>query len=424
MTKVEQSLTALLKCALHRSAPQDPELSPENWFELIKLAERHKILPLILDAAVRLPSLQKAAQSAAAAGAGLLLKKWIDEAVDQAGSQAIQENEFLNLMLELRAVGLEPIVVKGAVCRALYPNPILRPSVDDDLLIDPDQALVYHNEMLARGLIYDDAPKPPEQNWEQSYHREDSNLYLELHKSLFEPDSEVFAGWNECFADAAARAVTFRLQDVELRTLAPTDHLLFLILHAYKHFLHSGFGLRIVADVCLYSQAYAEQIDFQKILGICAGLRCERFTAAVYRIGEKYLDLPMPPAFAETEADEASLLADVLEAGLHGQDVNRLHSANIVLQTVASERQGRGRSKPGLRASLFPSAAVLEGKYPYLRKHRYLLPVAWTQRVFSYLNERRRHRGSVNPTASLRIGRERVALLEEYGVIDPAPKDS
>ena len=427
MTNLDLALMELLRRGLRGGEAEDPGLSPEEWLRLLRKADFHKLLPLVLDQALRLPSLRQAAAAERAAASadsgkqdpaseGRPLAALQNSAVEQACRQAMQENEFLNLLLELRAAGLEPLVVKGPVCRALYPNPLLRPSVDDDLLVPADLAPAFHRFFLAHDLPADDPAADPETAWELSYHKPNSPLYIELHVGLFDPDSEVFRGWNSCFDGAWDRAVPAQIQDVTLKTLCPTDHLLFLILHAFKHFLHSGFGLRIISDIALFAEAHEGEVDFARIRAVCGSLRCLEFTAAVFDIAEKYLGIPRPAAFSDVSVDEAPLLADVLEAGIHGQDVDRLHSANITLGTVADERQGRSAKAKGLRASVFLPADRLKSRYPFLERRPWLLPVAWTKRVFTYLRDRRQHSG-VHPTASLRIGRERVALLEKYHII-------
>ena len=435
MTDVERALLDLLKCGLHGDKPEDPQLSREDWVLLLQKADFHKLLPLIVDCAGNLPSLRRAfAQVPSAvpeqkdekqaspeqksAHFTDSFKSIRDEAFSQACRQAIQENEFLNLLLELRAEGLDPLVLKGPICRALYPNPLLRPSVDDDLLIRSDQAAAFHRALLSHNLNADDPAADPDKAWELSYHRPDSPLYIELHKQLFDPDSPAFSGWNSYFEEADARAVPAQIQDVTLRTMCPTDHFLFLLLHAFKHFLHSGFGLRIISDIALFAQAEADRIEFDRICEACGKLRFLRFAAAIFRISEKYLGIPAPAAFSAVETDEGPLLVDVLDAGIHGQDINRLHSANITLQTVSAARQGRARPQGGLRASLFPSAAKLAGKYPFLERRPWLLPAAWALRIGGYLKERRTYSRQVHPTASLRIGRARIELLEHYDIID------
>lgn len=413
MTRAEEAFLALVRAGIQGEKPADPALDGSEWEAVLELAERHKLLPLVLDAAFGLRSLM--AQGTGKQPVDVLEQR--KTVLDQVGRQAIQENEFLNLILALRARGLEPLVVKGAICRKLYPKPMLRPSVDDDLLIRPEQAAAFHAALQELDLKPDNPRYDPETDWELSYHRPGSPLYVELHKALFDPASPVFASFNSYFADTAAHPARVRIQDVELLTAAPTDHLLFLLLHAYKHFLFSGFGLRIVADVCLFSRGHAAEIDFPAVLAACTDLRCERFAAAVFRIGEKYLDIAAPEAFG-LPVDEAPLLADVLSSGNLGEDIDRLHSAHITLQTVAADRLG-ARAGGTIRNTVFLPASALSGRYPYLKKCPWLLPVAWVSRTATYAMGRlRRKSGAERPAASLRIGKNRVDLLRAYHIID------
>lgn len=423
MKRSDEALLQLVRAALQGEKPADPQLSGKQWSELFRRADHHKLLPLVLDAAIALPSLRRLSapqpgQTGFTADPdGPDVKALRQRVMAEISRQAIQENEFLNLILTLRERGLEPMVVKGCLCRSLYPKPLLRPSVDDDLLIRPEQAPSCHAALLELGLTEDHETCDPETDWELSYHKPESPLYVELHKCLFDPDSPVFSGFNSLFAGAFETAERTRVQDVDLLSPAPEQHLLFLILHAYKHFLFSGFGLRIVADVCLYSRAYADRIDFDRLLATCEALRCHLFAAAVYRIGARCLGIPAPAAFDALQVDETALLEDVLDAGLHGTEIDRLHSANITLRTVAEDRQGRQSRSGGLRTSLFPPAKVLESRYGFLRKRPWLLPVAWVRRLGAYVTDRRGH-GQTHPTATLRIGRQRVKLLETYGIVD------
>lgn len=41
--------------------------------------------------------------------------------------------------------------------------------------------------------------------------------------------------------------------------LAPTDHLLCLLCHAYKHFLYAGFGIRHVCDIGIFAEPDLER---------------------------------------------------------------------------------------------------------------------------------------------------------------------
>ena len=411
MTAVESALLALTAAAIHGEAPQDPALSAAEWADLFRLSERHKLLPLIADAAAPLPSLHAAVGQAG----GPDWNQVTTTVYSEVNRQMYQENEFLNLLLDLRAAGLEPLVLKGPILRALYPKPLLRPSVDDDLFIPPERAEDYHRALLARDLNADLPAADPQTADELSYHRPESPLYIELHKALFDTGSAVFAGYNDGFTASPDVPETVRIQDVTIRTLPPTEHLRFLLLHACKHFFHSGFGLRIVSDICLFARAYAERIDFSAVRAACAGLHCERLADAIFRIGEKHLGIPAPICFAG-DVEEAALLADVLDAGLHGATLDRLHSSSVTLETIASARTGTA-VRSGLRQAMFPPLSRLKGRYPFLEKHPWLLPWAWARRAAGFAVGRLRGKESA-PADSLRIGKERVALLREYELID------
>ena len=105
----------------------------------------------------------------------------------------------------------------------------------------------------------------------------------------------------------------------------------------------------------------------------------------------------------------------MLSGGLYGvEDLNRAHSSTLTLEAVAAQK--RGRRRKGALGSVFLPRRSLEGRYKYLKRFPVLLPAAWIQRAWNYLTERRA--GSVSPSETLKIGRERIALLKEYGIID------
>ena len=297
----------------------------------------------------------------------------------------------------------------------LYPRPSFRPSVDEDLFIRPEEFPVYHQAMLDYGLTPVNPDEDMEKAHEVAYQDKERHLYIEVHKQLFAPDSAAFAELNDFFEGAFDRTVEVQIEDVTLRTLAPTDHLLYLIFHAYKHFLHSGVGIRQIADMALFSNAYGEEIDWNRICEDCQAAGIATFTAALLRIAHKHLTLKaIPEAFAAIETDEQPLLEDILTGGLYGTvDIDRVHSANMTLDAVAAQKQGRRGS--GVWRSLFPGKAYLQSHFPYAKKHPPLLPLAWAQRLINYL----RHRSgpAANPVESIRIGQARIALLEQYDVL-------
>ena len=110
-------------------------------------------------------------------------------------------------------------MVKVIICRRLYPNPDLRMSSDEDVLIPPDQFAACHEVMTRLGMV----PESDDfEDYEIPYSRPGGALYVELHKSLFPDESEAYGHFNRFFQDIRSRMV-----EVDgIPTMAPTDHML------------------------------------------------------------------------------------------------------------------------------------------------------------------------------------------------------
>ena len=385
------------------------EITANEWQALFHLARIHNVLPLFYEAIYEQPSL---------ATEPMLLATAKQQVRRQVIMQSIRTNEFLQLNSRLLAAGIKPVVVKGIVCRNLYRHPDHRPSSDEDVLIPEDQFEICHKVLTEFGM----AAQSRTDTYEVPYRKEGSPLYIELHKSLFPPENDAYGDMNRFFEDVQTKVVTVDIQGHCICTLAHTDHLFYLICHAFKHFLHSGFGIRQVCDITLYANAYGLQVDWEQMLENCKAIHAEKFAAAIFAIGKNYLvfnpeQAAYPAIWQTIEIDEIPMLNDLLCGGLYGDSsMSRKHSSNITLDAVASQKSGKN-AKSILAKSLFPSAAKLEGRYPYLKKHPYLLPVAWCNRLLKYAQEIRNTRDS-NVADALNIGNKRIELMKIYGVLE------
>ena len=389
-------------------------LEAQDWAALFRLAQAHHVLPMIFEAVYTCP-----AARCADAQLMLLAKRQTMQSVMM---QAMKTGDFLALMKHLQAAGVTPCVVKGIVCRSLYPNPDHRVSGDEDVLIPPEQFERCHEAMLAFGM----QPADPQQDiraaHEVPYGKPGSPLYIELHKYLFPPESDAYGDFNRFFSDVHAHTIEIVVDSVPLTTLSPTDHFFYLICHAFKHFLHSGFGIRQVCDIVLFAGRYGCEIDWAAVLENCRDIRADQFAAALLRIGRKYLGFDpnaagVPQVWQEITVDEGPMLDDLLDSGVFGDaTMSRKHSSTMTLNAVAADRRGRKAGRNVLR-TLFPGRKALEGRYPFLRTKPWLLPVAWARRIAHYAAERRGAGADNKATESLRIGSERMELLRRYGII-------
>lgn len=372
-----------------------------DWPAIFTLANQQKLLPILFETARKMPAAEENVA---------LFAVTKQQVIGQVLNQTVRSAEFSDLYHKLRSAGLHPIVVKGQLCSRLYPLKDHRISADDDLYIPDAEFMVCHEQLLANGLTTGTPTDELASADEVSYTKNDSPLYIELHRHLFDSAEDAHDELNHFFAD---------LKPVEsdgLLAMPPHEHLLYLILHAYKHFVRSGIGLRQFCDIGLWARAYHAEIDWQRLHDQCASVHAATFAAAAFRIARDYLgidfDLPMP---WDASIDVEPLLHDTLCGGVYGSnDLTRLHSSTVTLNAVKASRTGE---KSSVLRTVFPKREYLERRYPYLKKRPYLLPVAWAQRIAHYASEKQS--GADNSASgSIKLGKERIELMKRYGIMD------
>lgn len=412
MERIYELFLEAMRAALEdRQVDWGTGVTPEEMCQLMDLAVEHHVLPMVFEAVYACP--------ATTAMDGVLFMHCKRSTVQSVMTQALKTEDFLALNHHLRKNGVKPLVVKGIICRNLYPRPDYRFSGDEDVLCGEHQFKACHKAMIDFGM---EPCAPSLESYEVPYRKEDSALYIELHKSLFPRDSDIFSDCNRFFDDSFDRLVEIDIQGEPVATLSHTDHMLYLILHAFKHFLHSGFGIRQVCDMVLFGNAYGEYVDWDYVLSKCRSIRADKFAAALFAIGEKYLGFSpekacYPHIWQQIEVDEEALLADLLYGGIYGSsDRSRVHSSNMTLNAVSADKKGK-KSRGNLLKTVFPPAKSLEGRYPYLHRMPFLLPVAWTSRIFGYAKESIAEPDSAAAEV-IRTGSKRIELLRHYDIID------
>ena len=372
-----------------------------DWPAIFTLANQQKLLPILFEAVRKMPAAEENA---------VLFAVTKQQVIAQVMHQTMRASEFADLYQKLRAARLHPIVVKGQLCSRLYPLKDHRISADDDLYIPDAEFMACHEQLLANGLTTDTPTDELATADEVSYTKKGSPLYIELHRHLFDSAEDAHDELNHFFAD---------LNPVEidgLLAMPPHEHLLYLLLHAYKHFVRSGIGLRQFCDIGLWARAYHGEIDWQRLHEQCESVHAATFAAAAFHIAGDYLgiefDLPAPWSEA---VDVEPLLHDSLCGGVYGSnDLTRLHSSTVTLNAVKASRTGE---KSRVLRTVFPKREYLERRYPYLKKRPYLLPVAWVQRLAHYASEKQS--GTDNSASgSIKLAKERIELMKQYDIMD------
>lgn len=278
MTKAEEAFLVILKDAIH---PNDKpsELPSYDWVSIFDVAKKQNLFPLIYDAAIQYSSFSEFDSanpqyfSAATAAMTVQMKK---------------TEQFIDLYRSFLSFGFAPITMKGIICRSLYgERGDFRPSGDEDILVDKKDYEKAVEILTTCGYGSDEQPdKALKVVQEVTFYSlgRDEPLTVELHLNPFGSKSIVRDKMNNWFEGVFQSNETVIIQNTPIRTMTPTDHFLFLVFHAFKHFTGGGFGVRMMLDILLFAEKYGDGIDWKYIDKALDEVGAHGFLADLMRI--------------------------------------------------------------------------------------------------------------------------------------------
>lgn len=404
MTTIQLQFLEAMRQAVRGKHVDWPQITPEDWQELLQLSEAQRMLPMLVEAAYPSAAFRTLPEEV----------KWQarKQARQQVFDQTRKEKTMFALLAAFEKANVPVLVVKGAVCRRLYPLPEARLSSDEDLLVAPeyfDTAVDLLRELGYQSTVEEFAPDAHEVTFVSQ-----DGLHVELHRRLFSGEIALLETANAYFDGVHAEGMQIRTRGGMLPAMGAHAHMLFLLCHAFKHLIYRGIGLRQMCDIVLWGEKYADEIDWKKLEEQCVALRAWGFARTVFAVGQTHLGIPLPVDCSGMEEQMDALLEDAFAGGVFGgESLSRKHSAEMTRGAVEQEKR---KKIPAMFSALFPKKKNLEGRYHWLEKYPFLLPVAWGDRLAGYAAERK---GVENdPMDSIRIGKERIELLRTLNVIE------
>lgn len=284
-------------------------LSLIKWDELLELAQKHGVSPLLYH--------QLKHQ-----GFGENVPAKILSALQQCYLQNAARNmrlyhQLSTVLTALREHDIPVIVLKGAyLAEAIYGNIALRPMGDIDLLIKP--ADVAQANGCLTGLGYQ-ASHPFWLESQQTFgvhlptfvHPE--RIPIELHVRLVPPDSPFTYDIEELWR----RAQPVNIAGCQAYGLAPEHLALYLCIHAaYGHNL--AMGLQPLSDLTFLCETYQQTMDWEQLLGTARQWNAEKNLYLGLYFARKFFQAKVPDEIVQAiqPADVTTQWLDWLQAHL------------------------------------------------------------------------------------------------------------
>lgn len=394
MDTISRIFLQAVAAGLERKRIEDPGLSSDEWRRLMKLSREQMLMPVVFEAVY-------------ASMPEDLEKEYRAVSLALISSQIRKTDAFLKLYQKLTEQGIEPLVFKGIVCRDSYLLSDWRISSDEDIYIERNQFMEFHSFMKEMGF---QAIDPSFSSEHETVYRQE-NLLIEGHWELFPQESQILEQLNSLTEGILERAVHLEVEGISVLSMEPTDHMIYLLLHAMKHVALAGVGIRQICDIVQWDKKY--DIDWKRVKTVMESFEGIPFTEAVLDAGSRYFGMRIPDGWKRK--DSVGLIEDSLTGGVYGHSSQeRHHSASITVADTA----GHSMAYSLLRA-VFPSSEVMEIIYPWTRKSKALLPFGWGVRIIRYIMRIGKNN---SPIRSIQIGKQRMKLLEEYSIFRESNK--
>lgn len=360
--KYKNDMLYLCLCAINGEKPDKSYVSKIDLDVLFRECQRHSVTALVcyaLETVLDLPFVWKEAKGKA------VRKNMLFDIERQKITDFMSKN------------GIRYMPLKGIILKEYYPKIGMREMSDNDIFYDSyfreqlkDFMLSIGYECTSQADDHDIYEKQPMYNFEmhhavflQEASEELCNYYIDIEERMLKDDE------NSC---------SYHLND--------EDFYIYLIAHEYKHYIHSGTGIRSFLDCIVFLKKCGDTLDWKYI-----EKETEKAGLSFFEKNQRALCKKLSVFSYEYDLfqDEIDFLEYLTLCGAHG--TFSISVFNKAKGTAFSD--GKINFSKRLRyiaKRLFPPMGYYKRFYPFFYRHKYLIPLCFLYRLYLALFKRRK----------------------------------
>lgn len=338
-------LLYLAACAVNNKVPNNSRVDNMDLDLVYNLASFHSIVSLVafsLEQVIELPH------------------KYDQDKKKAIRKLALFDIERIKLFAKFNQEKIWYMPLKGIILKDYYPKSGMREMADNDILCDSTR--MDDVKLIMEGLGY----TCEQFGWTHDVYSQ-AFLSFEFHRTLFhEMEYEQFYKYYKTIKDRLIRCG----DSFEYR-FKPEDFYVYIIAHEYKHYISGGTGLRSLLDTYVFLKRYEEKLDWDylhqelKALSLCEFEKMNRTLSEKIFSGETLND------------EEKRLFMYYLSSGVHGSEEHIWR--NNLCQELSGDDSKNAKRKY-LRYRLFHQGESLKERYPFVYRHKILIPGLYVYR--------------------------------------------
>ena len=326
----------------------DPvSVTPEQLPALANLAQEHCTVPFVLPclrSASVYPSMKHQVKE-------MMLNYYQVEHFTRTTVSLLRENH------------IDCYLLKGLSLADCYPVPEYRKLGDLDLyLAEPEMLSQAQTVLESSGYILQDELSDHHVTYYYTFPKTGRRFILELHYRVvgqyqYSRTNEIV---DSVYSPAQLKKSSQMIHGYSYTVLPPTEYIFYMIHHMLKHYLYSGFGIRLLCDFTFYLKHHESEIDFDQIHTWCRESRISHLYEIILESCRIYLGLPdsIEPQIHYDTSDCQDFITQILKDGDMGTDVSQALVGSSSYQKVnlfTYFREGHVQMKVRFpKASRFP----------------------------------------------------------------------
>lgn len=228
----------------------------------------------------------------------------------------------------LRDNGIECIVLKGISLASCYPVPEYRKLGDLDLYINQDADFIKAQKILKSNgyIVEEDELCDHHLTYHYTFSKTGRRFLLELHYRVvgvyqYKRANQIV---DQIFSPEQLIPIEEIINGYTYYVFPPTEYVFYMLHHMLKHYLYSGFGIRLLCNFTFYLQEHASEINFSKIHSWCKDSRISHLYEIIMETCRIYLGLSrnIDPEIHYNPQDCEEFIFRILNDGDMGTDTS------------------------------------------------------------------------------------------------------
>lgn len=361
MTREQEYFIELLSSHING---YEPRIEKDiDWKEIFHLSNIHKVTAIISTQIKLLPNEYRPHGKGKS-----YFNQYLGKTLQDYDERIEAYNHFIKVLTDNN---IRHLIVKGAVLRNIYPVKELRTSGDTDAVIHKDDYDRCAQILLNSGFELD---QDTGDELDMYYNEQ----YFEINRYFESINDETKNFFENPFDEKLSACDGFTY------TLYPVYHLVYVLYHILKHIKHGGAGVRMLLDICVLINTY--DIDIKEFLNIMSDLKLEKSAKTILSICKKLFNLKIELDYTVENDIEEKIIDTIISGGVFGYENGNL--GTVRLAGAINNKHSKLDSIKAFFGMFVISKEYLMKFYPYARKYKLFLPIAYFNRLFDAVFKR------------------------------------